>query len=89
MKDVRTGQVINNRIITVSVNDQTGMKLGAKAYPAGAGGAQGAMTFTGTGSAAKVSPNGTVTFVMKGTVTVKATAADGSKVSASFRITEK
>ena len=87
VKDAGTGRIMNNRTITVSLEEQAALNLKAVVYPAGTYGALDAVTFSGSGKAAQVSPDGVVTFRNKGTVTVKATAADGSKVSASFKIT--
>lgn len=89
IQNAESGMVMNNRTITVSLSEQKTMSLKAVVYPAGEAGALDQVTFSGGNKAAKVNADGTIEFLKKGTVTVKVTAADGSKVTASFKIIVK
>lgn len=89
IKNAGDGMVLNNRTITVSLTESRTMTLEAIVYPTGEAGALSKVTFSGGSKAAKVNPDGTIEFLKTGTVTVKVTAGDGSKVTASFQITIK
>ena len=87
--DARTGRVMNNRTVTVYLSENAGMELDALVYPLGAEGARTGVTFSCSSKAATISADGQITFLKKGTATIKATATDGSNVFASFIITIK
>ncbi len=86
IREKATGRVMNNRTITVSLDQQQTLSLESLVYPAGETGALEAVVYTCTGQGARIDGEGNITFLKKGTVTIKVTAADGSRISASFKI---
>lgn len=80
------GALLNNRTVTVSLSDTTSLALQALVYPAGDSGALQQVTWFSSGAAVAQFSEGRLLLKKAGTVTIKATAADGSKKTASFRL---
>lgn len=70
---------------TVNMQDQATLQLNASVYPASA--SQKITWKSSSTKVATVDANGTVTFLKGGTVTITATAADGSSKKASIKLT--
>ena len=79
---LKAGRVVNG---LTSVTDEKETALTAKVYPDAA--YQGVTWKSSSTKIATVDANGKVTFLKAGTVTITATAADGSKKAASFKLT--
>jgi uncharacterized protein YjdB len=73
----------------VYLSETATMELDALVYPLGTEGARDGVTFSCSSKNVRITADGQITFLKKGKVTIKATATDGSKVSASFTITIK
>lgn len=84
--DADTGRILNNRNLTVYLKDSKTMKLSAGIFPDGA---WEGVKYSVSGGAAKITQDGVLTFVKKGTATVKVTSQDTSSVYVSFKITIK
>ena len=80
------GQVLDNRTITVSLADLNSMKLSAVVYPDVSTGALQQVTWSSSNTRAASFDGSTLNLHRTGTVTIKATANDGSKKTVSFKL---
>ena len=80
------GQVLDNRTITVSLAQLDSMKLSAVVYPDVSTGALQQVTWSSSNTRAASFDGRTLNLHRTGTVTIKATANDGSKKTVSFKL---